>query len=172
MLGFRFLIILIHYCSLIAYNELHVSKVQEAITKGEQIIVTGGDLRGAGTSLKGKNMSKGLFSGTSFAKNDKDVVPAAGTTKIKNQISDLSGSNFSNAELISVNFTGANLEGTNFDGADVAWTDFSESNLKGASFNGTKNMDKAKFCKATLPDGTVLTAENAIGRSFKPYFNK
>jgi len=155
-----------------AYNDRQVLKIQQAITKNKKIVATGADLRGLGSILKGKNMSNGLFSGASFAKNDTEVIPAAGTTKISDQASDLSGANFSNTELISTNFRGANLEGAIFDGADIAWSDFSDTNLKNASFKNIKNMDKAKFCKAILPDGTILTSQNAAGLSFKPYCKK
>lgn len=169
----RLMIILINFYGLVAYNKLHVSKVHAAVSSGKSVIASGGDFRGLGKAFKGKNFSNGLFSGASFAKNDTDVTPAAGTIKISGQNSDLSGCKFSNAELISVNFIGANLEGAIFDGADVRRVDFSGCNLKNASFKGTKNLDKAKFCKATLPDGTVLTNENfIIGSKFKPYCKK
>jgi uncharacterized protein YjbI with pentapeptide repeats len=160
------------YLNLGAYNELLVLKTQQAVANGQEVIATGGDFRGLGSLLKGKNFSKAKFSGASFARNDQDVAAAAGTIKVPNQVSDLSGCNFSEAELRSTNFRYGNLQGAKFDGADIDYADFTGCDLTGATFNNVKNKDTAKFCEAALPDGTVLTQANAVGRSFKPYCKK
>ncbi len=172
MKAIYFFIFLIQGYDLFTYNELQVSKVLQHIAKRTPIVASGGDFRGLGTILRGKNMSNSFLSGASFAKNEKDVIYTAGTIKISNQGSDLTGTNFSNSELKGINFRGAILERAVFDGADVEMTDFSETNLKNASFKGTKNMDKAIFCKAILPDGTVLTSENMTKGSFNAYCKK
>lgn len=154
----QFFIILIHSYNLLSYNVLHVSKVSQRIKKGDPIVASVGDFRGLGTIFKGKNMSKSVLNGATFVKTEKDPIQTAGTIKIINQESDLTGTNFSKADLRATNFRGVILEKAIFDEADVEMTDFSETNLTNASFNGTKNMDKAIFCNATLPDGTKLTS--------------
>lgn len=166
-------IILISPLYVKSYNQLQVAKVKKAVSTQQQVVATGGDFRGLGDLFKGMNFSNTHFSGATFAKNDQGVVSAAGTVKVPDQASDLSGCNFSNATLISTSFVGANLENANFSQADIAWADFSETNLKGATgFDTAKNIDKAKFCKAILPTGITLSSNQVSGGSFKAYCKK
>ena len=51
---------------------------------------------------------------------------------------DLSGANFSGADIRGTNFRGANLTGADFSGADIRGTNFHGVNLTGANFRGAK----------------------------------
>lgn len=148
-------ILLIPVC-LYSYNSLYVSNVLKKTQSNSPLVASGVDFRGAGSLLEGQKLS-GELSGANFAKNGTNVVPLTGTIKIPGQATDLSGSNFSNANLVSATFKGALLENAIFNGADIHWADFSEANLRGAQFNGVKNISKARFYNATMPDGTVLS---------------
>lgn len=139
-----------------SYNQLYVSKVLKKTQTNYSLIASGVDFRGAASLLKGQKF-QGELSGANFAQNDTSVVPLTGTIKIPGQTTDLSGSNFSNANLVSASFKGANLQNAILNGADIHWADFSGTNLKGAQFKGTKNISKARFYNATMPDGTVLS---------------
>ncbi len=57
---------------------------------------------------------------------------------------DLSGTEFTDAELAGANFQGANLRNTDFYGADVTGADFSDAILGGISFGRTR-LDGANF---------------------------
>jgi uncharacterized protein YjbI with pentapeptide repeats len=67
----------------------------------------------------------------------------------------LSNANLTRAELIGADLTDANLSNANFRGANL-----NNANLTNAYLRGAKNLtdiqlDKAKLCNTTLPDGTV-----------------
>jgi uncharacterized protein YjbI with pentapeptide repeats len=151
-----FIGILLTSAYLSSYNQLYISDVLKKTQSNSPLIASGVDFRGAGTLLKGQKFS-GELSGANFAKNDTNVVPLTGTIKIPEQATDLSGSDFSNANLVSASFKGANLENAIFNGADIHWADFSQANLRGAQFKGAKNISKARFYNATMPDGSILS---------------
>lgn len=155
----NFLIILIFFVTtthLYSYNQRYVSNVLKKVQSNTPLIASGVDFRGAGTLLQSKKFS-GELSGANFAQNDTKVIPLTGTIKIPGQTTDLSGSDFSNSNLVSASFKGANLTKAIFNGADIHWADFSGANLKGAQFKGAKNISKARFNNATMPDGSVLS---------------
>lgn len=137
------------------YNQKYVSTVLKKIENNNRLIASGVDFRGAGNLLQGKRFS-GELSGANFSQNDQKTTPLTGTIKIPGQGTDLSGSDFSNSNLVSATFKGANLANAIFNGADVYWADFTGANLKGAQFKGTKNISKARFYNATMSDGTLL----------------
>lgn len=165
------LLVPIYACS---YNQKYLSTVVQTTKKNNALIASGVDFRGAGSLLVGQKM-QGELSGSDFSRNDKEIVPLMGTIKIPGQATDLSNSDFSNSNLISASFKGANAQNTVFNGADICWADFSEANLKGAQFKGAKNISKARFYKATMPDGTLLSYgswTDQYGSVFNAYASK
>lgn len=169
-----FIWILLTPAYIYSYNQLYLSKVLAKAQSNNQLIASGVDFRGAGNLLKGKKFN-GELSGANFAQNDKNVVPLIGTVKIPGQVTDLSDSDFSNTNLVSSSFKGAHLENVIFNGADIDWADFSGANLRGAQFKGAKNISKARFYNATMPDGSVLSYgswTDSNGSIFNAYAGK
>ncbi len=169
-----FMLIFLLPSSIYSYNRVYVSNILKKIENNVSLIASGVDFRGAGSLLQNKKFS-GELSGANFSKNEKDVIPLIGTIKIPEQATNLSGSNFSNSNLVSASFKGANLTNAVFNGADIDWADFSETNLKGAQFKGTKNISKARFYNATMPDGSLLSYGSWTdnnGSTFNAYNSK
>ncbi|MBI2344726.1 pentapeptide repeat-containing protein [Candidatus Dependentiae bacterium] len=156
------------------YNQRYVLSILEKARNNIPLIASGVDFRGAGSLLRNTRFS-GELSGANFSQNDLNVVPLIGTIKIPGQATDLSGSDFFNTNLVSASFKGANLENVIFDMADIKWADFSGTNLKGARFKGAKNIDKARFGDAIMPDGTNLSYgswTDVYGSIFNAYRGK
>src|SRR4029078_7359185 len=85
------------------------------------------------TRGRGRNPSRCDFAFSTVFKN-KDV-----------RGSNLSQSNFYNADLTGADFRGANLSGGCFINA----------NLTGAKLGSSVNIGGAVFCRTTMPDGTI-----------------
>ena len=72
----------------------------------------------------------------------------------------LSGANLTQANLcgsslVQVDLSGATLSSADLRGADLNCTNLEKANLKGANLSGVVNLEKAKFARAIMPDGTT-----------------
>lgn len=158
MNSYSLCILLMSSVYLFSYNTLQFNTIISAVKAGTSINASRCDLRGIGSLLRGLNFSKANFSGALFNVIHHDDAPTIGTIKVAGQISDLTGANFTGALLVSTGFSGALLQGVNFAGADVCYADFTNANLKGAiNLDKAKNISLARFCGATMPDGTKFT---------------
>lgn len=154
------------------YNELHVSKIVSLSKLGQPINASRCDFRGSGSLLRSLNLSKSNLGGALFNANDTSVVPATGTVKVPGQITDLSYVNFSGALLVSTGFSGVKFEGANFDGADICYADFTGADLRGAlNLDKAKNSSLARFCGATMPDGSTFTGKTWQSSAGKTYYS-
>jgi len=155
-----------------SYNTVHIAKVIKSAQSGQVINGSRCDLRGSGSLLKSLNLSKCNFSGALFNANDANVVPAGGTVKVPSQVTDLSGVNFSGALLVSTGFAGTKCAGTNFDGADICYADFSNADLTGTlNLDKAQNSSLARFCGATMPDGSKFTGTTWQSSSGKTFYS-
>src|SRR5438874_414278 len=87
---------------------------------------------------------------------DCDAMPAAqvdwnGCDKYKTT---LSGMDFSGADLTKAVLARSDLRKADLSGAKLADADLYLADLTGASLDGAKT-DTARFCRTTMPDGTV-----------------
>lgn len=153
-----------------AYNKMHVQMVQQLSAKGQPINVSGCDFRGAAGLLKSVNFSNAQASGAAFNINDANVIATAGTVKIPNQTTDLTGVNFSGAQLVSADFRGSILKNANFTGANVLFADFTNADLTGAQIDKVQNLFFAKFCGAIMPDGSKCTGKTWTSKTGKQIY--
>lgn len=139
------------------YNTLQVQTVLKSIKNKTALNASRCDFRGLGTQFSGVNFSGANLSGALFNQNNTQEYPTVGTVKIPGQTSDLSGANFTGAQLISTGFAGANLTGAIFTKADINYADFSNANLTGAAtLDQALNIGNARFSGATMPDGSKM----------------
>lgn len=71
------------------------------------------------------------------------------------QETELGGANLTKANLKGANLESVNLTNANLSGTDLSGVNLSRANLRDADLSGAKNLIQAKFCRTTLPNGTV-----------------
>jgi uncharacterized protein YjbI with pentapeptide repeats len=72
----------------------------------------------------------------------------------------MAGANLANADLFETNFSNTSLSTANMTGADMTMAELSGVNLEWANLHkanlaDVRNLDTAKFCNTTMPDGTL-----------------
>jgi uncharacterized protein YjbI with pentapeptide repeats len=143
-----------------AYNLEHVKKLQQAVQNQQFVNASRADFRGLGALLKGADLTGAQLSGALFDAFTASVEPKPFLVQVANQVSNLSGVNFSNATLVSTSFKNAILKGANFAVADICYADFTGADLTGAlGLGSAKNERLALFCNTTMPDGTKPTGK-------------
>lgn len=151
---------------LLGYNSFHIQEAKNASNLGQEINISRCDFRGCGPLLRGVDFAGAQAGGVLFQPCSK-ASSTPGVICVPGQISDLTGVNFSNAELVGATFQGAILKGANFTGANIAYANFDKANLTNAKLDGAKNVGTATFCGATMPDGVVCKAGTWKSKSGK-----
>ena len=173
---------LIVYAPVFGYIPIYKTTLKEyadPIKTQTPINASGVDIRGA--NIGKINLTGGTFSGVHAEKcvsgtNTSKFAacfPTIPTSLVGSQFLsvNLSSSNFSDALMSGVNFTGSNIWKAVFRGTDlrntswknvrVNFTDFTNANLTGATGLETLQDDapgSTTFCNATMPDGTVCSS--------------
>ena len=113
-----------------------------------------GKARGDGARRRRKVRAEQLPSGCCSTGN---CTPGKGKNLSKCCYGDgnVSGKNFSGANLGSVNFTRADASDANFSGANLGKACLIDADLTGATLNGSTNTGGAIFCRTTMPNGTT-----------------
>ena len=142
-----------------AYNPHQIKLLKKDASGGKSINISGCDFRGAGTLLLGIDFSNAIAGNANFDACSK-VTGILFLTEVLGQKTDLTGSNFSGANLRSASLKGAILTGANFSGADVSFANFAQANLTNAIFAGATGVATAVFCGATMPDGSICSGKS------------
>ncbi len=160
--------LLLLHSVVVGYNSFHIDIVRYQSSKGLLKNVSGCDFRGAGSLLQGVNFANVQMSGVLFCpcKKQSDV---AGVECTPNQVTDLTGINFSGATLVNANFIDAILKGTDFSGADIMYANFSGADLTGAKLDDAVNATTAIFCNATMPNGSQCSQKSWTSKSGKVF---
>jgi uncharacterized protein YjbI with pentapeptide repeats len=142
-----------------AYNSHHIALLKQAVAQRKPINISGCDFRGATTLLQGIDFSNAIAGNVNCDTCSK-ITGILFLTEVLGQKTDLTGSNFSGANLRSASFKGAILTGANFSGADVSFANFAQANLTTAVFTGATGIETAVFCGATMPDGSICSGKS------------
>lgn len=140
-----------------AYQQRHVNLIiQQSEQAGIIINATGADLSGCGTLLRqlqapGIQLCNAMFAPCKL--NDYSAYNLYQVC-VANQISDLTGVNFSGGNLSYANFSYANLTHANLSKTNATSACFAHANLTGADISGMQ-LNATNFCMATMPDGQV-----------------
>jgi hypothetical protein len=118
-----------------------------------------------GRDMRGADFQNANLSGAVLVKANLSERPMEKRTLVTNfEDANLRRADFSGANLHMANFTSAYLRESNLSGADLSEAVLINANLKGAVLAGTNlkgaktdgaKWDDAKFCKTTMPDGTL-----------------
>jgi uncharacterized protein YjbI with pentapeptide repeats len=71
--------------------------------------------------------------------------------------------NLTGVDLIRATLTGADLSRANLTNADLREANLFEADLTGANLREVRNRNAAKFCKTTMPDGTLNDRDCTLG---------
>lgn len=139
------------------YQPRHVELIlQEAQKPGVVINAAGVDCSGCGSLLRRLQVPGIQLSNAMFAPCVANEYAAYSLYQvcIANQISDLTGVNFSGGNLSYANFSYANLSHANLSKTNATSACFAHANLTGADISGMQ-LNATNFCMATMPDGAV-----------------
>lgn len=154
-----------------AYNPEHIKKLQEQIANNGFVNASRADFRGIGALLKDLNLSKAQLCAALFDSLPLVIIAKPCLVESANQVSDLSGVNFSGATLVSTSFKNTILKGANFTDVDICYADFTGADLTGViGLDTAQNERLALFCNTTMPDGTKPTGSTWTSSSGKVFY--
>ncbi|MGC6478778.1 MAG: pentapeptide repeat-containing protein [Flavobacteriaceae bacterium] len=139
-----------------------------------------GDSNLEGIELNGVELKKGNFKGCNLKKAEMNLANlqkgnfmSAQAAGFEIRYGNMSFANFTNSNFNNANFSHSNFMFSNFTNAKLSGANFKNAKLKGANFDGAylsganfagadvsiSQLKKGYLVDATLPDGSVYTAE-------------
>lgn len=110
--------------------------------------------------LKYVQLSKAVLNGANLTRTD---LTGADLTRTKLIEANLIRATLTGADLTGADLSRANLTNANLTNADLREANLFEADLTGANLREVRNRNAAKFCKTTMPDGTVNDRDCTLG---------